>query len=115
MEKFELKTWRYKLRKLKRITPQNDLQKHVVARYMAHQDCIYLYFKKELLKKFQTLPVIDQDAVFLANLDIDDTDSRSEASSPNNSMEESQCLEEQSYLESTYTEEQKSRMNRIIK
>ena len=39
--------------------PQDYLQKHVLARYMEHQDCFYLYFKKELLKKCLTLPVID--------------------------------------------------------
>ena len=52
LEKFELKTRRYKLRKLKTIIPQDYLQKHVVARHMEHQDCLYLYFKKEYLKKF---------------------------------------------------------------
>ena len=52
LEKFELKTNRYKLRKLNRIIPRNYLQKHVVARYMEHQDCFYFYFKNELLKKF---------------------------------------------------------------
>ena len=39
--------------------PQDYLQKHVLARYMEHQDCFYLYFKKELLKKCLTLPAID--------------------------------------------------------
>ena len=75
---------------------------------MEHQDCFYLYFKKELLKKFRTLPVIDQDPVILANLNIDDSDSKSDASSPNDSMEESECVEEQDYSESTNTEEQNS-------
>ena len=75
---------------------------------MEHQDCFYLYSKKELLKKFRTLPVIDEDAVILANLNIEDSDSKSDASSPNDSMEESQCVEEQDYLESTNTEEQNS-------
>ena len=51
LEKFELKTGRYKLRKLKRIIPQDYLQKHVLARYMEHQDCFYSYFKKQLLKQ----------------------------------------------------------------
>ena len=97
LEKFELKTKRYKLRKLKRIFPQDYLQKHALARCMEHQDCFYLFFKKELLKKSRTLPLIDQDAVILANLNIDHSDSRSDASSPNDSMEESQCVEEQDY------------------
>ena len=56
---------------------------------MEQQDCFYFYFKKELLKKFQTLPVIDQDAVILADLNINHNDSRGDASSPNDSMEES--------------------------
>ena len=47
-------------------------------------------------------------AVILANLNIEYSDSRSDASSPNDSMEESQCVEEQDYLESTNTEEQNS-------
>ena len=106
LEKFELKTRRYKLRKLKRIIPQDYLQKHVVARYMEHQDCFYLYFKKELLKKIQTLPAIDQDAVILANLNIDESNSRSDSNSPNDSREKSPCVEEQDYSESTDTEEQ---------
>ena len=92
LEKFELKTNRYKLRKLNRIIPQNYLQKHVVARYMGHQDCFYFYFKNELLKKFWTIPLIGQDAVILANLNIDNSDSVSDASSSNNSMEESQWM-----------------------
>ena len=75
---------------------------------MEHQDCFYLYSKKELLQKFRTIPVIDQDAVNMANLNIDDSDSRSDASSPNDSMEESQCVEEQDYSDSTNTEEQNS-------
>ena len=54
---------------------------------------------------FRTLPVIDQDAVILANLNIEDNDIRSDASSPNDSMEKSQCVEEQDYSESTNTEE----------
>ena len=56
---------------------------------MEHQVCFYLYFKKELLKEFRTLPVIDQDAAILANLNIGDSDNRSNTSSPNDSMEES--------------------------
>ena len=108
MEKFELKTRPGKLRKLKRIIPQDYLQKHILARYMEQQHCFYLYFKKELLKKFRNLPVIDQDAVFLANINIYDSDSKSDASSPNDSMEESQCVEEQGYSESTNTEKQNS-------
>ena len=75
---------------------------------MEHQDCFYLYFKKELLKKFQTLPAIDQDAVILANLNIDESNSRSDPNSPNDSMEKSHCLEELDYLESTVTEEENS-------
>ena len=106
MEKFELKTRQYKLRKLRRIIPQDYLQKHVLARYMEHQDCFYLYFKKEFLKNFPTLPVIYQDAIILANLNIDDSDSKSDSNSPNDSLEESQCVEEQDYLESTDPEEQ---------
>ena len=108
LEKFELKTRRYILRKLKRIIPQDYLQKHVAARYMEHQDCFYLYFKKELLKKFRTSPAIDQDAVILANLNIDESNSRSDPNSPNGSMEKSHCLEKQDYWESTATEEQNS-------
>ena len=108
LETFELKTRRDKLSKHKRIIPQGYLQKRVLARYMEHQDCFYSYFKKELLKKFRTLPVIDQDAVILPNLNIDDSDSKSDASSPNDSMEESQRVEEQDYSESTNTEEQNS-------
>ena len=96
MEKFELKTRRYKLRKLKRIIPQDYSQKHVLARYMEYQDCFYLCFKKISF------------VVILADLNIDDSDNRSDASSPNDSMEESQCLEEQDYLENTNTEEQNS-------
>ena len=84
------------------------MQKHVLARYMEHQNCFYLYFKKELLKKYRTLPVIDQDAVILANLNIDDSDSKSYASSTNVGVEESQCVEEKDYMESTNTEEQNS-------
>ena len=106
MEKFELKTRRYKLRKLKRIIPQDYLQKDAVARYMKHQYCYYLYFKKELLKKFRTLPVIDQDAVILANLNIDESNSRRDSNSPNDSMQKSHCVEEQYYSESTDKEEQ---------
>ena len=75
---------------------------------MKHQDCFYLYFKKELLKKFRTLPAIDQDAVILANLNIDESNSRSDPNSPNDSMEKSHCLEELDYLESTVTEEENS-------
>ena len=72
---------------------------------MEHLHCFYLYFKKELLKQFQTLPVIDQDAIILANLNIEDSDSRSDTSSPNEIIEKSQCVEEQDYSESTDTEE----------
>ena len=75
---------------------------------MEHLHCFYLYFKKELLKQFQTLPVIDQDAIILANLNIEDSDSRSDTSSPNEIIEKSQCVEEQDYSESTDTEEQDS-------
>ena len=75
---------------------------------MEHQVCFYLYFKKELLKEFRTLPVIDQDAAILANLNIGDSDNRSNTSSPNDSMEESQCMEEQDYLDNTNTQEQNS-------
>ena len=73
---------------------------------MEHQECFYLYFKKYILKKCRTLPAIDQDAVILVNLNIDDSDSKSDASSPNDSMEESQYVEEQDYSESTNTEKQ---------
>ena len=75
---------------------------------MEHQVCFYLYFKKELLKEFRTLPVIDQDAAILANLNIGDSDNRSNTSSPNDSMEERQCMEEQDYLDNTNTQEQNS-------
>ena len=114
LEKFELKTRRDTLRKLKRTIPQDYLQKHVLARYMEHQDCFYSYFKKELLKKIRTLPVIDQDAIILANLNIDDSDSKSNASSPNDSMEESQCMEEQDY-KVLIQKNKILKMNRIIK
>lgn len=70
-------------------------------------DVIYLIvisiFKKQV---FETLPVIDLDAVIFANLNKDHSDTRSDANSPNGSMEESQCVEEQDYRESTNTEEQ---------
>ena len=72
---------------------------------------VFIFQEKELFlyfKKFWTLPVIDQDAVILANLETDDSDNRSDASSPNDSMEESQCVEEQDYSDSTNTEEQSS-------
>ena len=36
LEKFELKTKRYKFRKLKKKIPQDYLQKHVLARYTEH-------------------------------------------------------------------------------
>ena len=75
---------------------------------MEHQNCFYFCFKKELLKKFQTLPVIDLDGVVFANLNKDRSDTKSDASSPNGSMEVSQCVEEQDYWESTNTEEQNS-------
>ena len=75
---------------------------------MEHQDCFYLHFKKELLKEFRTLPVIDQDAAILANLNLGDSDSRSNTSSPNDGMEESHCMEEQDYLDNTNTQEQNS-------
>ena len=100
-----------------RIIPHDYLQKHVLARYMKHQDCFYLYFKKELLKKFRTLPAIDQDAVILANLNINDSDSnhKSDASSPNDSMEESQYMEEQDYSKVLIQKSKILKMNRIIK
>ena len=74
---------------------------------MEYQNCFCLSFKKQLLKKFRTLPAIDQDAVILVNLNIDDSDStRTDASSPNDSMKESQCVEEQDYSDSANTKEQ---------
>ena len=74
---------------------------------MEYQNCFYLSFKKQLLKKFRTLPVIDQDAVILVNLNIDDSDSsRTDAISPNDNMKESQCVEEQDYSDSANTKEQ---------
>ena len=115
LEKFELKTRGHKLRKFKRIIPHDYLQKHVLARHMEHQDCFHLYFKKELLEKFRTLAVIDQDAAILANLNIKYSDSRSDTSSPNDSMEESHCVEEQGHSETTNTEEQILKINRITK
>ena len=51
LKKFELKTRQDQLKKLKRIIPQDYLQKHVLARYTEHQDRFHLYFQKELLKK----------------------------------------------------------------
>ena len=44
----------------------------------------------------------------MANLSIDGSDSRSDASSPGDSMEGSQCVEEQDYSFRTNTEEQNS-------
>ena len=108
MEKFQLKTKRYKPRKLKRTTPKDYLQKNVLARYTEHQDCFCFYFKKEFLKKIRTLQVIVEDAVILVNSNVDHCKSRSDASSLNNSMEESQCVKEQDYLGSTNTEEENS-------
>ena len=78
---------------------------------MEHEDCFYFYFKKELLKTFRTLLVIDRDTVIIIiirYLNTDDSDSISDTSSPNDSMEESQCAKEQNYSESTNTEEQNS-------
>ena len=49
-------------------------------------------FQKETSKILRTLPVIDHDVVILANVNINHSDSRSVASSPNDSMEESQCV-----------------------
>ena len=114
LEKFELKTRPDKLRKFKKIIPQDYLEKHILARYMEHQDFFYLYFKRELLKKLRTLPVIDQDAVILANINIYGSDSKSDASSPNDSMEESQCVEE--LIRKVLIQKNKIlKMNRIIK
>ena len=45
LEKFELKTRRYKLRKLKRIIPQDYLQKHVVARYGTPRLFLFIFQK----------------------------------------------------------------------
>ena len=92
LEKFELKAKRYKLRKLSRTIPDNYLRKHVVTRYMEHQDCFYFYFKNELLKKFRASPLTDQDAVILANLNIDNSDSASDASSSNNNMRRNKII-----------------------
>ena len=64
----------------------------------------YFYFKMELLKTFPNLPVIDEHVIILANVDIDDSDSRSDINSLNGSMEENQCVEEQDHSESTNTE-----------
>ena len=63
-------------------------------------------FQKITSKKIRTLPVIDQYAIILANLNIDDSDSRTDASHPNDSMKESQCVEEQDYSDSTNTKKQ---------
>ena len=72
-----------------------------------------------------TLLVIHQDAVILANSNIviavivimlnkynDNSDSGGDASSPNDCMEESQCVEKKDYSETTYTEEQNSQNER---
>ena len=68
--------------------------------------------KRNFLKKFRALPVIDQDAVILANLNIDNRDSGSEASSLDDSMEESKCVEQQKPL---IQKNKVLKMNRIIK
>ena len=64
--------------------------------------------KRNFYKIFRTLPVFDQDGVIVANLNIDHSDSRTDSSNPNDSMKESQCVEEQDYSESTNTEKQNS-------
>ena len=74
---------------------------------MEQQDCFYFYFKKGTSKKNWTLPVIDHDTVILAILNIDHSH-RSDASTPNYSTEENQCVEEQDYAESTNTKKQNS-------
>ena len=60
------------------------------------------------MKIFQTLRVIYQDAVILANLNIDQSDSRSGASSPNDSMDGRPCVKGQDYLETINTEQENS-------
>ena len=72
----------------------------------------------------ETLLVIHQGAVILANSNIviavivimlnkyDNSDSRGDASSPNDCMEESQCVGKKDYSETTYTEEQNSQNER---
>ena len=72
-----------------------------------------------------TLLVIHQDVVILPNSNIviaviliiltkynDNSDSGGDASTPNDCMEESQCVEKKDYSESTYTEEQNSQNER---
>ena len=86
LEKFGLKTKWHKLRKLKRIIPQDYLQKHVLARNLENQDSFFI-FQKGISKKIWALLVIDPDAVILANLNIGYSDGRSDATSPNDSME----------------------------
>ena len=94
---------------------EDYLQKHALERYMEHQDCFYLYLKNKLLKKFRTLSVIDQDAVILANLNIEDSDSRRVTSSPYDSMEESQLWKSKIIRKVLIQEEKILKMNRITK
>ena len=94
---------------------EDYLQKHALERYMEHQDCFYLYLKIKLLKKFRTLPAIDQDAVILANLNIEDSDSRRVTSSPYDSMEESQLWKSKIIRKVLIQEEKILKMNRITK
>ena len=54
---------------------------------------VLIFISKRNFKNFLIFHVIHQDIVILANLNIDDSDIRSDASSPNDSMEESQCME----------------------
>ena len=81
---------------------------------MEHQDYFYFCFEKELLKKFR-ISVVDQNAVTMANLNIDHSDSRNDTRSPNERVEESLCVEEQDHLEGTNTEEQNSQNGPIVK
>ena len=94
---------------------EDYLQKHALERYMEHQDFFYLYLKNKLLKKFRTLPIIDQDAVILANLNIEDSDSRRVTSSPYDSMEESQLWKSKIIRKVLIQEEKILKMNRITK
>ena len=41
------------LKNPKKIIPWDYLQNYVLARYMEHQDCFYLYSEKELIKKIE--------------------------------------------------------------
>ena len=72
-------------------------------------------FQKVISKKLRRFPIIDQGNVILPNLNIDDSDSRSDGSSPNDSIEESQCMENKIIWKALTQNNKILRMNRIIK